>query len=161
MTFKKAIENSKQPLNQAYQPGLKAMGKHSNKVWCARPESRTLTGSVNLDAALARIPEYGSVNRWDYGIGYKPVTGSECAVWIEVHGAKDKEVGTIARKAKWLQEYLKQNSPELWQLTLASPHNLRFVWLGTKSVHLPKNSPEYKRAAMVGVTLHGTDLKLP
>ena len=161
MTFKKAIEESKPPLNQAYQPGLQAMGKYSRKVCCVRRENKTLTGSVDVDAALARLPEYASVNRWDYGIGYKPASGNECAVWIEVHGAKDKEVGTLARKAKWLKEYLKQNAPALWKLTLASPETLRFVWLGTKSVHIPKNSPEYKRAAMEGVTLHGTELTLP
>jgi hypothetical protein len=101
------------------------------------------------------------MNRWDYGVGYKPARGSESAVWIEVHGANDKKVGEMVRKAKWLKEYLKANATELWNLTLASPENLRFVWLGTKDVHLGRNSPAYKRAREEGIYLHGTVLNLP
>jgi len=161
VTFKQAVEASNPPLKQAYKPGLQALGAYSKKVQCTRQASKTLSGSVDIDSALARLPEYGSVNRWDYGIGYNPPTGKECVVWIEVHGAKDKEVGTLARKAKQLKSYLKQNARELWEMTLKSPENLRFVWVGTKSVHIPKNSPEYKRAAMEGITLVGTVLNLP
>jgi len=161
VTFKKAVEEAKPPLNESYKPGLQALSKYSKKVSSVRKESKTFTGSIDVDSSLARLPEYAGSNRWDYGIGYKPASGSECAVWIEVNGAKDKEVGTLARKAKWLKEYLKQNAPALWKLTLASPETLRFVWLGTKSVHIPRHSPEYKRAAMEGITLHGTELTLP
>jgi hypothetical protein len=162
VTFKKAVEASTPPLNKAYKPGLQALGDYSKKILCARrPPSKTFSGSVDADRATARIPLYAGMNRWDYGIGYKPVKGPECAIWVDVHGAKDKEVGTLARKAKWLKEYLKQNAPELWKMTLNSPEELRFIWLGTKSVHLLKNSPEYRRAKQEGIFLHGTVLSLP
>lgn len=161
MTFEKAVSLAKPPLNQAYQAGLQALGDYSKKIQCTREPRKTLTGSVDLDSATARIPQYAGMNRWDYGIGYKHANGSESAIWIEVHGAKDKEVGTLARKAQWLKEYLKANAPELWKLTLASPSELRFVWLGTKSVHLNPNSPAYKRARAEGISLRGTMLSLP
>ena len=161
MTFKKAIEEAKPPLNQAYQSGLQALKAYSNKIRCTRPVNKSITGSVDLDSALAKIKQYASENRWDYGVGYSPLKGSECAVWIEVHGAKDKEVGTLARKARCLKAYLKEHAPMLWRLTLASPENLRFVWLGTKDVHISRHDPAYRRAAMEGITLHGTVLNLP
>lgn len=156
MTFKNAVEAANPPLNQAYQPGLQALGAFSKKV----PNNKPITGSVDIDSALARMPQHASENRWDYGIGYKP-SKAECAVWIEVHGANIDEVGTLARKAKWLKNYLRNHAPALWQLTLKSPENLRYVWLGTKSVHLKMNTPAYRRAAMEGITLHGTVLQLP
>lgn len=161
MTFKKAVDAADPPLNRAYQPGLQALGVYSNKVTSGRQAGRSFTGSVDLDSALARMKEFASANRWDYGVGFKPATGRECAIWIEVHGAKDKETGTLVRKVKWLKDYLKQHAPDLWSMTLASPEQLRFVWLGTKSVHLPKNSPEYRRVSQEGITLHGTVLNLP
>jgi hypothetical protein len=160
--FKEAVEAANPPLNQGYQPGLGALGrKYSQKVQCQRQVSKTITGSVDLDSSLASMPQYANVNRWDYGIGYKPAVGKECAVWVEVHGAVVDEVGTLARKARQLKEYLKHNAPELWAMTLKAPEKMRYVWLGTKDVHLSMTSPGYRRAAMEGITLHGTVLRLP
>jgi len=159
--FKKAVEMAKPPLPHSYRQGLQALQGYAKKVACHRPVKATITGSVDLDSSLAKEPEHASANRWDYGIGYKPAAGRECTVWIEVHGAKDREIGTVVRKARWLKEYLKHNAPDLWQLTLASPDSLRYVWLGTKGVHIPRHSPEYRRAAQEGITLHGTVLNLP
>ena len=161
MTFKKAVKSADPPLNDAYQSGLQALKKHSKKIICTRPTSKTITGSVDIDSPLARIPQHASKNRWDYGVGYKPVIGKECTVWIEVHGANIDEVGTLARKAKWLKDYLRQHAPDLWQMTLKSPPNLRYVWLGTKDVHLNMNTPAYRRAAQEGITLRGMVLELP
>ncbi|MDT8440136.1 MAG: hypothetical protein RQ723_00570 [Desulfuromonadales bacterium] len=161
MTFKQAVEAADPPVNGVFQPGLQALGQYSRKVTSPRKGGKMFTGSIDLDGALAKLRKFATANRWDYGIGYLPVKGRECAVWVEVHGAKDKEVGTLARKAKWLKDYLRQHAPDLWTLTLASPEHLRFVWLGTKNVQLPKNSPAYRRAAQEGITLHGTELRLP
>lgn len=158
MTFEKAVEASDPPLNGAYQPGLQALGGYSKKVSC---NARSVTGSIDIDGTLAKTPRHASANRWDYGIGFKLTKSTECAIWIEVHGANIDEVGTLARKAKWLKEYLKQHAPDLWQMTLKSPDNIRYVWLGTKDVHLKMNTPAYRRAAMEGITLHGTVLSLP
>ena len=155
VTFKKAVEAAAPPLNISYQPGLQALGVYSKKVI----QNKSVTGSIDIDKALVRL--HASENRWDYGIGYKLTKAKECAVWVEVHGAKIDEVGTLARKVNWLKDYLKQHAPDLWQLTLKSPENLRYVWLGTKNIHLSMNSPAYRRAAQEGITLHGTVLTLP
>ena len=157
MTFKEAVEAADPPLNQAYQPGLQALKAHSRKI----RSDKAITGSVDLDSALEKLPQHATANRWDYGVGYKPAKGKECVVWVEVHGATIDEVGTLARKAKWLKSYLVQHAPALWELTLKSPENLRYVWLGTKDVHLKMNTPAYRRAAQEGITLHGTVLSLP
>lgn len=161
MTFKEAVNKTKPPVKHAYQTGLQALGPYSKKVQCVRKVGKTVTGSVDLDSTLAQLPEYGSLNRWDYGIGYKPANGHECAVWIEVHGAVVDEVGTLARKAKQLKEFLKHHAPDLWDLTRKAPENMRYVWLGTKDVHLSMTSPGFRRAAQEGITLHGTVLRLP
>ena len=160
MTFKKAVEAAEAPLNRAYQSGLQALKVHSKKVLAARPD-KAITGSIDIDSVLAKTPRYAGSNRWDYGVGFKPVKGKECAVWIEVHGAIIDEVGTLVRKVTWLKDYLKASAPDLWNLTLASPPELRYVWLGTKDVHISKTSPDYRRAMQAGITLHGTVVKLP
>ena len=162
MTFKKAVESATPPLNTAYQPGLQALSrKHSGKIQCTRETGATISGSIDIDAALKSTQPHASANRWDYGVGYRQTRSGESAIWVEVHGAVSDEVGTLVRKVTWLKNYLKQSAPALWQLTLKSPDTLRFVWLGTKSVHLPKNSPAYKRLNQAGITLAGTALRLP
>lgn len=161
MTFKKAVESAAFPLNRSYQPGLQALQKYSKKIQCDRPIKETISGSVDIDSSLMGIAQHASANRWDYGVGYKVSKNKECAVWIEVHGAVIDEVGKLIRKVTWLKEYLKVSAPDLWRLTVASPNELRFVWLGTKDVHISKNSPDYRRIMQAGITLHGTVLTLP
>jgi len=151
VNFKKAVEEASPPINQAYRPGLQAMGTYSKKVKCTRNIGRTVTGSIDLDGALANLPEYAGLNRWDYGIGYNPSNGKECAVWIEVHSANDQEVGALVRKVKQLKGYLKAHAPKLWKLTLSTPENLRYIWLGTKSVNLSRHDPAFRRAMQEGI----------
>ena len=162
MKFKKAVESAMPPLDQAYQPGLQGLKKsHARKISCDRPVNEAITGSIDIDSALAKTAHYASENRMDYGIGYKPAKGNECAVWVEVHSANDQEVGTVVRKVQRLKEYLKANAQELWDLTLQSPVELRYVWLGTKNVHLSKNDPAFKRAMQEGITPPRRMLRLP
>lgn len=143
-------------MDKAYRPGLQALGAYSKKIRLADP--KIVTGSVDIDSTLAKT--YAASNRWDYGIGLKRSRGKECAVWVEIHGAVVDEVGTLVRKVTWLKDYLKAYAPELWTLTLATPEAVRFVWLGTKDVHLSKNSPGFRRAAQAGIALHGTSVNL-
>jgi len=153
MTFKKAVETSTPPLNMAYQLGMQALGDYSKKIKCARKPNETITGSVDLDSTLARLPEFASANRWDYGLGYLPKKGKECAVWIEVHGAKDKEIGTITRKVKWLKTYLPQYAPKLWAMTLDSPDELRYVWISTNSGLSTRHTKNFRQAAQEGILM--------
>lgn len=134
---------------------------HSKKICCERAVNITITGSVDIDAALAKTAQYASENRIDYGIVYKPEKGNECAVWIEVHSANDQEVGTLVRKVQRLKEYLKTNAQDLWNLTIQSPVKIRYVWLGTKDVHISKNDPAFRRAMQEGITPPSKMLRLP
>lgn len=84
MNFRKAVEAAPQPVNRAYRPGKQALeSRHRGLVTCA--DSGRLTGSIFLDSALEQEPGYADKPRWDYGLGYKPKSERECAVWVEVH----------------------------------------------------------------------------
>ena len=81
MGFRKTVENASPPVNGAYREGIRALEhRHRRHVTCGDP--RRLSGSIDLDQALAREPEHASAPRWDYGIGYKPENGPEQAIWI-------------------------------------------------------------------------------
>ena len=67
MTFKEAVEAAPRPVNRAYHPGKQALKGHRKHVVCA--DSRRLTGSIDLDSALAQEPGYADKPRWDYGLG--------------------------------------------------------------------------------------------
>ena len=96
MSFQAAVQAAPTAVAGAYRPGKQALpGQHRSLVTCA--DSRRLTGSVNLDAALqASLP---NAPRWDYGLGYQPVSGAERAVWIEVHPAATSNVGEVLRNS--------------------------------------------------------------
>ena len=71
MTFEAAVRAAPHPVNGAYRPGKQALEKgHRKHVTCV--DSLRLTGSLDLDGALAREPRYAKQPRWDYGLGYKP-----------------------------------------------------------------------------------------
>lgn len=161
MSFKKAVESAKPPLSNAYQTGLRAMGTYSKKISCHRSVGKTITGSIDFDGTLAPLPEYASLNRWDYGIGYNPANGRECAIWVEIHSANDQEVGTLVRKVKQLKEYLKSNAPKLWEMTRNAPETFRYVWIGTKSVSLSRHDPAFRRAMQEGISPPKRELVLP
>jgi len=160
MTFKKSVESAAPPLNRAYQAGLRGLKReHRKKVRC--PETDRLTGSVNLDAALARAHVHW--HRWDYGIGYRPPAGAERAIWVEVHPATTGEVDTVLKKLAWLRSYLRGDAPQLFNLTLSGGTNTpRFVWLSTSfGTHINEISPQARRLRQAGLAIPRRVLQLP
>ena len=157
MTFKEAVEAAQHPVNGAYCPGKQAMEKkHRCLVTCV--DSTRFTGSIDLDTAL-RHHRPGD-NRWDYGLGYKPANGSEQAIWVEVHSAITSEVSKVLRKLQWLKDWLNENAEQLRQLSERADKDIRYVWIASSGVQIPKHLRQAKRLAQSGLTLK-EKLELP
>ena len=155
MTFKKAVEAAPHPVNGAYHPGKQAMeNKDRGLVTCA--DSTRLTGSIDLDAALRQ--DMPSDCRWDYGLGYKPASGGEQAIRVEVHSATTREVSKVLKKLQWLKDWLNGNAEQLRQLSERADNDIRYVWIARSSVHILQSSRQARRLAQRGLSLKG---KLP
>ena len=159
MTFKSAVQAATRPVNDAYRPGIEALEKaHQKCVICE--EAKRLTGSIDLDSALKREPRHARAPRWDYGLGYKPARGSEQAIWIEVHPATTKEVSKVLEKLRWLRDWLNAEADQLNRLTLRADAKLRFVWIASDRVSIPKNSPQARQLNKRGIHRVLEDLTL-
>jgi len=145
MGFKRAVENTPS-IAEAYRPGLQAMEKeHRDHV--APPDTRLLTGSINLDRALATAMP--NAPRWDYGVGLKTRTQSEKAIWIEVHPASSNHIDGILAKLGWLKGWLRTDAPRLKAMPA------EFVWIASGRVSLPPHSPQRRKIAGQGLRFGG------
>ena len=159
MTFKQAVEAAPPPVNAAYRTGKQALKSgHRSKVTCADPQR--LTGSIDLDSALAQQPGYAGKPRWDYGLGYRPSNGKEQAIWIEVHSATTSEVSAVLRKLQWLRDWLNAQAVPLKRLTDRAGRDIRFVWIASSGFNIPKNSPQFRQLNRSGLPLKSR-LELP
>ena len=160
MTFREAVEDAPPPLNGAYREGIQALEhRHRGRVTCG--DSRRLTGSIDLDKALAREPYHAKAPRWDYGVGYRPKNGPEQAVWVAVHSATTKEVSAVLRKLEWLRDWLNGDAEQLRRMTNAAAEDRRFVWIASANVRIPRNSPQARRLSASGIGKVARHLSLP
>ena len=164
MSFEGAVRAERPPANGAYRAGKQALEeRHKRLVTCEDPQR--LTGSINLDSALARQPDYANAARWDYGLGYRPAAAAERreqAVWIEVHSATTKEVDRVLRKLQWLQDWLNAGAGRLKRMTDRADADIRFVWIASGDrVDIPKNSPQARRLSQSALQGPWKKLRLP
>ena len=160
MSFKEAVLDAPSPVDKAYNIGKQALkGEHRKLVHCA--ETRRITGSIDLDTALAKLPEFAHQPRWDYGLGYQPTDGREQAVWVEVHSATTKEVSAVLRKLEWLRNWLEEHAEQLNRLTRLAKSDIRFVWIASKGVKITPNSPQARQLNKSGIPPVKKILKLP
>ena len=151
-TFKQAVEAAPSPVNEALRPELQALDRdHRRKVSC--PDACRLTGSIDLDEALRPIRRYAQAPRWDYGIGYKPPSGNEHAVWIEVHKAETGEVSAVLSKLQWLRDWLGAEAPALRRLAPQPAAGDAYVWIAAGKIHIPRNAPQRRRLSQHGLKL--------
>ena len=152
-TFREAVEAARPPANRAWRPGLEALERwHPDAVTC-KDEGR-LTGSINLDAALAPTREHGGANRWDYGVGHRPPKNSdEQAVWVEFHDATVDEIDRVLRKKEWLTGWLTNDAKALGKLTARTPRDRRFVWIAVGRSKIVPGTPEARRLEQNNVRL--------
>ena len=160
MSFKDAVRDAPSPVNKAYHIGKQALKKeHRKLVDCAEP--RRITGSIDLDSALAKEPGYASQPRWDYGLGYESVDGREQAIWVEVHSATTKEVSAVLRKLQWLRDWLEEHAGSLNRLTQSASSEVRFVWIASSGVKITPNSRQARLLNTRGFPKVKRHLKLP
>ena len=161
MSFKKAVRAEPPPVNGAYRTGTQALeNRHRNLVDCKDP--RRLTGSIDLDSALERQPDHANAARWDYGLGYRPAAEKwEQAVWIEVHSATTREVTAVLNKLQWLRDWLNVGAGRLKRMTDRAAPDIRFVWIASKGVNIPRNSPQARRLSRSAIQGPKRRLSLP
>lgn len=161
MNFKLAVRNAGGRVDAAYRAGKQALAAaHALQVVCA--DTKRISGSIDLDSALAALPVHAQSPRWDYGLGYRPPTGKEVAVWVEVHSASTGEVGAVLRKLAWLKSFLKNECHDLWQLTTAAcDHREPYVWVASGAVHINKNSRQARQMSAAGISWPKSRLRLP
>lgn len=161
MRFKAAVENAGGRVHDAYRVGKQALAPgHAQQVECG--QANRISGSVDLDAALANIPAHAQAPRWDYGLGYQPPTGREVAVWVEVHSASTGEVGAVLRKLAWLKLFLQNECQDLWQLTTAAcDYREPYVWVASGAVRINRNSRQARQLSAAGVAWPKSRLRLP
>ena len=160
MSFAAAVRAAPAPVDNAWQPGKRALANaHRSRIECADPHR--LTGSIALDAALAGEADYTTAPRWDYGIGYQPRRGAERAVWIEVHPASTSNVGEVIDKLHWLRAWLRDEARQLESITVTDGRTRPFVWIATGGVHLSRNSPQARRLNSQGLRMPQKSLRLP
>ena len=162
MSFKSAVQEAEPPpVKGAYRTGIQALeNKHRGLVTCEDP--RRLTGSIDLDSALAGHPGHANATRWDYGLGYRPAAGRrEQAVWIEVHSATTKEVSAVLKKLQWLRDWLEAGAGRLKQMTDRADPDIRFVWIASNGVNIPRNSPQARKLKQSDIQGPKKRLSLP
>ena len=150
MSFQRAVTGT-HGLEEAFRVGLHALtNAHRGQIECANPDS--LTGSVNLDSALAS--SHPDSARWDYGIGLRKDPHSERVTWLEVHPATSRGAKEVCNKHLWLTQWLESSAPLLRSMTG------QFVWVASGNVHIPLNSPHRRRLAAQGIRFAGRRLHL-
>ena len=160
MTFKKAVQEAEPPpVKGAYRTGIQALeNKHRGLVTCE--DLQRLTGSIDLDSALR--PSHANDPRWDYGLGYRSAAGRrEQAVWIEVHSATTKEVPAVLKKLQWLRDWLEAGAGRLKQMTDRADPDIRFVWIASSGVNIPRNSPQARKLKQSDIQGPKKRLSLP
>ncbi len=149
--FRNAVAAAPGPVSSACKAGLEALGRYRSRISCS--DGRRLTGSLDLDGALARHPGHARSPRWDYGLGYKPPKGGERAIWIEVHKAETGEVSVVLNKLQWLRDWLAGEAPGLRRLTDRGPPADRYVWIATGKIRIPSNARQRRRLNQAGLKL--------
>jgi hypothetical protein len=160
VTFEEAVRSASAPVSGAYRKGKQAIaGEHREQIRCS--DTRRLTGSVDLDAALGEVAEFRDANRWDYGLGFREKAGHEVAVWVEVHPANPGEVRVVLRKLQWLKDWLSDGAAGLALLSQRESANGHFHWLATDTgTSIPPTSREARLLAQQGLRIPRRTLTL-
>lgn len=135
--FKEAVEATPE-VKSCYQPGLQALGPHSNKI--DLHDNRECNGSLEIDECVRTT--YPNSNRWDYVFAYKSI-----AYFVEVHSAESNEVSVVLAKLQWLKDWLNEKAPKIGRLKAKQP----YYWIQSGRFSIPKTSRQYRLAAKNGI----------
>ena len=121
MSFPDAVRSVPE-LTECLKSGLQALGSNRHKI---RVDStRDLTGSVDIDACLAR--RYPNAPRWDYVFGYK-----DRVYYVEVHQGRPSEMKSVIAKLDWLRQWRKRSAKSLENLK----HQRTYHWISTGRIN--------------------------
>jgi hypothetical protein len=124
-----------------------------------------LTGSIDLEACLARVVAYRTDAKWDYGVGFRgPDGASRCAVWIEVHNATPGDVRAMIAKLQTLRRWLANDGRALDPMTVAAGRHLGgspFRWIAVGPTSVSGGSTSYRAAANAGLAPPERRLRVP
>ena len=156
MTAEQAV-NATPHLNGKWNKGLQAL-RAIDKPHIRTSDTRAITGSLDLDEALMRLPEHSQVNRWDFAIGYKHEDrDAECLYWVELHTANASQVNVVLKKLRWLLRWLSGNGKALDKQNFERD----FVWVSSGSTHYSLNSSQQRAFADLGLRQTGGRLTIP
>ena len=132
MSFPDAVQSVPE-LTECLKAGLQALGSNRHKIRVN--STRDLTGSVDIDACLAR--RYPNAPRWDYVCGYK-----DRVYYVEVHQGRPSEMKSVIAKLDWLRQWRKRSAKSLENLE----HRRTYHWISTGRIDsaFAKNS-RYRR----------------
>ena len=148
--FEAAVRAASPPVDSAYCRGTQALqGRHRALVQC-KPRSG-LTGSTSLDSALAKDPNHAGETSWDYGLGYRPSTGPDQAIWVEVHCASTNDVNVVLNRLRRLESWLRNDACKLLKMTNAARGDSRFTWLTVGPFAIPQGSPQARALGKSGI----------
>ena len=151
MKFKEAVEKTLH-LEKSYVAGLQAL-RAEDRPHINAEDTRKLTGSVDVDAALRAADPHG--HRWDFAIAYQHKNRKEETIyWVELHTASDSQVSVVIKKAQWLSSWLKGGGAPL------AKFERDIVWLSSGSTTFTLSAPQKKQMAQVGLQHHGLRLRI-
>ncbi len=141
------------PYASAARGGLQAI-KAAHRPRIEATSTKHLTGSIDLDATLAKDPTHANAHRWDYGVGFQSSSGQRrCAVWVEVHPANPGTVDDMLRKAAWLRSWLDAH-PTIDVLTvngMRATGTSAMFWVPTGRDSVAKGSTSFRKLATSGI----------
>lgn len=152
MKFQTAVKKSAH-LSNAFREGLQALRKRDRRHIEAE-DTRKITGSIDVDSAYVAVDP--QANRWDFGIAYQHTNrNDEVVYWVETHTASDSEIGTVLRKAAWLQQWFRGKGKYLARF------EKDIVWVSSGTTRLTLSAPKRKRMAELGLRCCGQKLHIP
>ncbi len=154
MTAGQAV-NATPNLTGMWKRGLQAL-RPEDKRHIRAADTRAITGSVDVDSALMRLPEHAQANRWDFAIGYQHEDrDEECLYWVELHTANDSQVDVVLAKLRWLLRWLNGDGQAL------DAFERDFVWVSSGSTHYTLNGPQRRAFADLALRQTGGILHIP
>jgi hypothetical protein len=152
MTLREAADATPS-LKLKWQPGLQAL-RPEDKTHIRAADTRAITGSVDIDTALAKVQP--NANRWDFGIGFQHEDRrSECMYFVELHTANDSQVYVVIRKLRWLLAWLKGEGKAF------NGFERDFVWVSSGRTDYTLNGPQRRAFADLALRQTGGVFRIP
>ena len=133
--------NKTEDVTGNFKNGIGAV-KSSDKAKISVPDSRKLTGSLNIDDSTKIL--YPNESRWDYAIEYNGET-----FFIEIHPGETSEVAVVINKLNWLKKWLKEKAPSIDAIKATSKPP--FYWIFTSRFNILPTSKYYKQLSIAGL----------